>query len=83
MLKLITYLVTITIIIINFSCSEKKQDNSGFDVKFETIKGDDCHNCFGKLVVTKGTLIDTIKGGQWGKSVDYQTGYANKTRSIS
>ena len=66
-------LVVLTLLVINFSCSNKKQDNSGFDIKFKTIKGDDCHNCFGKLVVSKGSLVDTIKGGQWGKSVDYQT----------
>ena len=66
-------LVVLTILIINVSCSNKKHDNSGFDVKFKTIKGDDCHNCFGKLVVSKGSLVDTIKGGQWGKNVDYQT----------
>ena len=73
MLKNITTLVILSILVINFSCSNKKQDNAGFDVKFKTIKGNDCHNCFGKLVVSKGSLVDTIKGGQWGKSVDYQT----------
>ena len=73
MLKNITTLVVLTLLLINFSCSNKKQDNAGFDVKFETIKGNDCHNCFGKLVVSKGSLVDTIKGGQWGKNVDYQT----------
>ena len=73
MLKNITTLVILTLLVINFSCSNKKQDNVGFDVKFETIKGNDCHNCFGKLVVSKGSLVDTIKDGQWGKSVDYQT----------
>ncbi len=67
------YLVVLTLLLINFSCSHKKQDNSGFDLKFETITGDDCHNCFGKLVVRKGSLVDTIKGGQWGKNVNYQT----------
>jgi len=66
-------IVVLTLLVINFSCSNKKQDNSGFAVKFKTITGDDCHNCFGKLVVSKGSLVDTIKGGQWGKSVDYQT----------
>jgi hypothetical protein len=71
--KKFTFLVVITILVINVSCSNKKEDNSGFDVKFKTIKGDDCHNCFGKLVVSKGSLVDTIKGGQWGKNVDYQT----------
>lgn len=73
MLKYLTPIVAFTIMITCSSCSNKKQDNSGFDVKFETIKGDDCHNCFGKLVVSKGSLVDTIKGGQWGKNVDYQT----------
>jgi len=73
MLKKFISLVVLTLVAINFSCSNKKEDNSGFDVKFKTIKGDDCHNCFGKLVVSKGSLVDTIKGGQWGKSVDYQT----------
>lgn len=73
MLKYLTPIVALTIMIIYSSCSNKKQDNSGLDVKFQTIKGDDCHNCFGKLVVSKGSLVDTIKGGQWGKSVDYQT----------
>jgi len=66
-------IVILTLLVFNFSCSNKKEDNSGFDVKFKTIKGDDCHNCFGKLVVSKGSLVDTIKGGQWGKNVDYQT----------
>lgn len=73
MLKHLKSLLIFTILTINFSCSNKKQDNSGFALKFETIKGDDCHNCFSKLVVSKGTSVDTIKGGQWGKSVDYQT----------
>jgi hypothetical protein len=71
--KKFAYLIVLTLLLINFSCSNKKQDNSGFSVKFEPIKGDDCHNCFGKLVVSKGSLVDTIKGGQWGKNVDYQT----------
>ncbi len=69
--KKFTFLVILALIIINSSCSNKKEDNSGFDVKFKTIKGDDCHNCFGKLVVSKGSLVDTIKGGQWGKCVEY------------
>jgi hypothetical protein len=69
----ITYFAIFCLLLINFSCSHKKQDNSGVAVKFETLKGDDCHNCYGKLVVSKGSLVDTIKGGQWGKSVDYQT----------
>jgi hypothetical protein len=73
MLKNITTLVVLTLLVINSSCSNKKQDNSGYDVKFETINGYDCHNCFGKLVISKGSLVDTIKGGQWGKSVNYQT----------
>jgi len=71
--KKFTFLVVLTILLINVSCSNKKQDNSGFDVKFQTINGDDCHNCFGKLIVSKGSLVDTVKGGQWGKTVDYQT----------
>ena len=71
--KKFAYLVVLTLLLINFSCSNKKQDNSSYAVKLETIKGNDCHNCFGKLVVSKGSLVDTIKGGQWGKSVDYQT----------
>jgi hypothetical protein len=68
----ITYFAIFSLLLINFSCSHKKQDNSGVAVKFETLTGDDCHNCYGKLVVSKGSLVDTIKGGQWGKSVDYQ-----------
>jgi len=71
MLKYLTPIVALTIMITYSSCSNKKQDNSDFDVKFETIKGEDCHNCFGKLVVRKGSLFYTIKGGQWGKNVDY------------
>jgi hypothetical protein len=73
MYKKLTFLVVLALLVINSSCSNKKQDNSDFEVKFETITGDDCHNCFGKLVVSKGRLVDTIKGGQWGKNVDYQT----------
>ena len=69
--KKFTFLVVLTLLIFNYSCSNKKQDNSGFAVKFETLKGDGCHNCFGKLVVSKGSLVDTVKGGQWGKTVDY------------
>ena len=72
MLKNLPPIVALTIMILYSSCSNKKQDNSDFDVKFQTINGDDCHNCFGKLVVSKGSLVDTIKGGQWGKNVDYQ-----------
>lgn len=60
-------LVVLSLLVINFSCSKKKQDESSFDVKFVTIKGEDWHNCYGKLVVSKGSLVDTIKGGQWGK----------------
>ena len=71
--KKFTFLVILGLLVINSSCSNKKQDNPGFDVKFQTIKGDDCHNCYGKLVVSKGSLVDIIKGGQWGKNVDYQT----------
>ena len=70
--KKIISLAVLTLLAINFSCSNKKQDNSAFDVKFQTINGDDCHNCFGKLVVSKGSLVDTIKDGQWGKSANYQ-----------
>jgi hypothetical protein len=82
MLKYITSLVALIIIIFNFSCSEKKQDNSGFNVAFETIKGNDCHNCFGELVVSRGTLTDTIRGGQWGKSVDYQSFKINSKKFL-
>lgn len=82
MLKHLIKIAALTIIIINSSCSNKKQDNSGFDVKFEAIKGDDCHNCFGKLVVNKGSLVDTIKGGQWGKTVDYQTFNINSKKYL-
>jgi hypothetical protein len=71
--KKFTFLVILVLLVINSSCSNKKPENSAFDVKFQTINGDDCHNCFGKLVVSKGSLVDTIKGGQWGKNVDYQT----------
>ena len=80
--KKFTFLVVLTLLIFNYSCSNKKQDNSGFAVKFETIKGDDCHNCFGKLVVSKGSLVDTVKGGQWGKTVDYQTFKINSMKYL-
>jgi hypothetical protein len=71
--KKITFFLVLTLLMVNYSCSNKKKDNSGNAVKFETINGDDCHNCFGKLVVSKGSLVDTVKDGQWGKHADYQT----------
>ena len=66
--KKFTFFVVLTLLMVNYSCSNKKQDNSGNAVKFHTINGDDCHNCFGKLVVSKGSLVDTIKDGVDGLS---------------
>ena len=80
--KKFNFLVVLTLLVINLSCFNKKQDKSVFDVKFKTITGDDCHNCFGKLVVSKGSLVDTIKGGQWGKTVDYQTFNINSKKYL-
>ena len=80
--KKFNFLVILALLVINYSCSNKKQDNSGFDVKFQTIKGDECHNCFGKLEVSKGSLVDTIKGGQCGKTVDYQTFNINSKKYL-
>ncbi len=72
MYKKIISLAVITLLLFVSSCSNKKPDESSIEVKIQSIKGDDCHNCFGKLVVSKGSLIDTIKDGQWGKSANYQ-----------
>ena len=69
--KIISLAVLILLLFVS-SCSNKRPDESSIEVKIQSIKGDDCHNCFGKLVVSKGSLIDTIKDGQWGKSANYQ-----------
>ena len=42
------------------------------EISFEEIESKYCRNCYGSLVVKKGSFSDTIYGGQWGNSVNYK-----------
>lgn len=43
------------------------------DISFKEIKSkSSCRNCYGSLVVEKGSVSDTINGGQWGDPVNYE-----------
>ena len=42
------------------------------EISFEEIESKYCRNCYGSLVVKKGSFLDTIYGGQWGNSVNYK-----------
>jgi hypothetical protein len=66
------FLFFIILLLCNYAC-DKTQDNTSNDLNFKTLKGQDCKDCEGYLVITKGKQSDTIKGGQWGKVVNYNT----------
>ena len=42
------------------------------DISFKEIESKFCRNCYGSLVVEKGSVSDTINGGQWGHPVNYE-----------
>ncbi len=43
------------------------------DISFKEIESEfSCRNCYGSLVVEKGSVSDTINGGQWGDPVNYE-----------
>ena len=43
------------------------------EISFKEVKHKyGCRNCYGSLVVKKGSFSDTIYGGQWGNSVNYK-----------
>ena len=43
-----------------------------YEISFQEIESKYCRNCYGSLVVEKGSLSDTIFGGQWGNVVNYK-----------
>lgn len=69
--RTILYLL-LQLIIIFYSCNNSN-DNISYNLNFKTQKGQDCKDCEGYLIITKGKQSDTIKGGQWGKVVNYIT----------
>jgi len=60
-------LIIILFFSIFFACA--KQESK---ISFKEIKSKYCRNCYGSLVVEKGSLSDTIFGGQWGNVVNYK-----------
>ena len=43
------------------------------EISFKEVKHKyGCRNCYGSLVVKKGSFSDTIYGGQWGNTVNYK-----------
>ena len=43
-----------------------------YEISFQEIESKYCRNCYGSLVVNKGSITDTIYGGQWGNTVNYK-----------
>lgn len=60
-------LFVILILSVSFANAQQKSE-----IIFEEIESKDCRACYGSLVVEKGSLSDTIYGGQWGNVVNYK-----------
>ena len=60
-------LIAILIFSISFACAQQESK-----ISFKEIESKYCRNCYGSLVVEKGSLSDTIFGGQWGYVVNYK-----------
>lgn len=60
-------LIIILFFSISFACAQQESK-----VSFKEIESKYCRNCYGSLVVEKGSLSDTIFGGQWGNVVNYK-----------
>lgn len=57
------------LLILCMSFANSQQES---EISFQEIESTCCRNCYGSLVVKKGSLTDTIYGGQWGYSVNYK-----------
>ena len=60
-------LIIILFFSISFACAQQESK-----ISFKEIESKYCRNCYGSLVVEKGSLSDTIFGGQWGNVVNYK-----------
>ena len=63
----IKHLITILTLGVSFANAQQKSK-----LNFKEIESKYCRNCYGSLVVEKGSLSDTIFGGQWGNVVNYK-----------
>lgn len=63
----IKHLITILILCMSFANAQQESK-----LNFKEIESKYCRNCYGSLVVEKGSLSDTIFGGQWGNVVNYK-----------
>lgn len=63
----VKHLMTILILCMSFANAQQKSK-----LNFKEIESKYCRNCYGSLVVEKGSLSDTIFGGQWGNVVNYK-----------
>lgn len=63
----VKHLITILILCMSFANAQQKSK-----LNFKEIESKYCRNCYGSLVVEKGSLSDTIFGGQWGNVVNYK-----------
>ena len=59
----------ITILTLGVSVANAQQE---YEISFQEIESKYCRNCYGSLVVNKGSITDTIYGGQWGNVVNYK-----------
>jgi hypothetical protein len=63
----IKHLITILTLGVSFANAQQE-----YEISFQEIESKYCRNCYGSLVVEKGSLSDTIFGGQWGNVVNYK-----------
>ena len=63
----VKHLITILILFVSFANAQQKSE-----IIFKEIESMDCRACYGSLVVEKGSLSDTIYGGQWGNVLNYK-----------
>ena len=63
------YKPLLVILIFGLFYSNAQQESK---LNFKEIESKYCRNCYGSLVVEKGSLSDTIFGGQWGNVVNYK-----------
>ena len=63
----VKHLITILILCMSFANAQQESK-----LNFKEIESKYCRNCYGSLVVEKGSLSDTIFGGQWGNVVNYK-----------
>ena len=63
----VKHLITILILFVSFANAQQKSE-----IIFKEIESKDCRACYGSLVVEKGSLSDTIYGGQWGNVLNYK-----------